>query len=51
MRADRAVGGLQTTLTQGSRSSPGTGWVGLASPPARSVAAGEARWTGTALSG
>ena len=29
-------------LGQCSRSSPGTGWVGLASPPARSVAAGDA---------
>ena len=38
-------------LGQCSRSSPGTGCVGLASPPARSVAAGEAGRTGTALSG
>ena len=38
-------------LGQGSRSSPGTGWVGLESPRARSVAADEAGRTGTALSG
>jgi hypothetical protein len=38
-------------LGQGSCSSPGTGWVGLAAPPGAHVAAGDAGWMGTALSG
>ena len=50
-RSTRGPPSSRQVLGQGSRSSPGTGWVGLASPPARSVAAGDAGWTGTALSG